>query len=192
MTWANFYLICFAVGFLLSAISFVAGGLRLHLHLHLPVIKISFTRLGVFVALTFIGLPFVVRTIQPVLEDFDPELEDAAASLGEYLAGEIDDDGHVGLDLYLDAYDAPEGAVHRQVYGPPAAPSARGAFGYLVYQAYLYEARYLIGYGGFIEAEPLRYAHAADTRILPDRPDYTGRRIRSYPAPSRHLNPFAI
>jgi membrane protein implicated in regulation of membrane protease activity len=36
MTWANFYLICFAVGFLLSAISFVAGGLRLHLHLHLP------------------------------------------------------------------------------------------------------------------------------------------------------------
>ena len=37
MTWADFYLICFAVGFLLSAISFVAGGLRLHLHLpHLP------------------------------------------------------------------------------------------------------------------------------------------------------------
>jgi membrane protein implicated in regulation of membrane protease activity len=37
MTWANFYLICFAVGFLLSAISFVAGGLRMHVHLpHLP------------------------------------------------------------------------------------------------------------------------------------------------------------
>ena len=37
MTWAHFYLICFAVGFLLSAISFVAGGLRLHLHLpHFP------------------------------------------------------------------------------------------------------------------------------------------------------------
>ncbi|MGC2248886.1 MAG: hypothetical protein WA609_19940 [Terriglobales bacterium] len=37
MTWADFYLICFAVGFLLSAISFVAGGLRLHVHLpHLP------------------------------------------------------------------------------------------------------------------------------------------------------------
>jgi len=37
MTWANFYLICFAVGFLLSAISFIAGGLRLHVHLpHLP------------------------------------------------------------------------------------------------------------------------------------------------------------
>jgi len=37
VTWADFYLICFAVGFLLSAISFVAGGLRLHLHLpHLP------------------------------------------------------------------------------------------------------------------------------------------------------------
>lgn len=45
-------------------------------------IKVAYTRLGVFVALTFIGLPFVVRTIQPVLEDFDPEVEEAAASLG--------------------------------------------------------------------------------------------------------------
>jgi sulfate transport system permease protein len=45
-------------------------------------IKIAYTQLGIFVALTFIGLPFIVRTVQPVLEDFDPELEDAAASLG--------------------------------------------------------------------------------------------------------------
>jgi sulfate/thiosulfate transport system permease protein len=45
-------------------------------------IKISYTSLGVFVALTFIGLPFVVRTVQPVLEDFDLEIEEAAASLG--------------------------------------------------------------------------------------------------------------
>lgn len=45
-------------------------------------IKVAFTPLGVFVALTFIGLPFVVRTVQPVLEDFDKELEEAAASLG--------------------------------------------------------------------------------------------------------------
>lgn len=45
-------------------------------------IKISFTQLGVFVALTFIGLPFIVRTVQPVLADFDPEIEEAAASLG--------------------------------------------------------------------------------------------------------------
>jgi len=37
MTWADFYLVCFAVGFLLSAISFIAGGLRWHLHLpHFP------------------------------------------------------------------------------------------------------------------------------------------------------------
>ena len=42
-------------------------------------IKIAFTPLGVFVALTFIGLPFVVRTVQPVLEDLQPELEEAAA-----------------------------------------------------------------------------------------------------------------
>jgi sulfate/thiosulfate transport system permease protein len=45
-------------------------------------IKIAFTPLGVLVALTFIGLPFVVRTVQPVLEDLEPELEEAAATLG--------------------------------------------------------------------------------------------------------------
>lgn len=45
-------------------------------------IHAAFTRLGVVVALTFIGLPFVVRTIQPVLEEIDVELEEAAASLG--------------------------------------------------------------------------------------------------------------
>ena len=45
-------------------------------------IKVAYTPLGVVVALTFIGLPFVVRTVQPVLEDFEPELEEAAASLG--------------------------------------------------------------------------------------------------------------
>jgi sulfate/thiosulfate transport system permease protein len=45
-------------------------------------IKVSYTRLGVFVALTFIGLPFIVRTVQPVLQDFDAEIEEAAASLG--------------------------------------------------------------------------------------------------------------
>ena len=44
--------------------------------------KVSFTPLGVFVALTFIGLPFVVRTLQPVLEDLHKELEEAAATLG--------------------------------------------------------------------------------------------------------------
>jgi sulfate/thiosulfate transport system permease protein len=45
-------------------------------------IKVAFTRLGVLVALIFIGLPFVVRTVQPVLEDLDPEREEAAATLG--------------------------------------------------------------------------------------------------------------
>jgi sulfate/thiosulfate transport system permease protein len=44
--------------------------------------KVSFTPLGVFVALTFIGLPFVVRTLQPVLEDLSREVEEAAATLG--------------------------------------------------------------------------------------------------------------
>jgi sulfate/thiosulfate transport system permease protein len=45
-------------------------------------IKIAYTPLGVVVALTFIGLPFIVRTVQPILEDFESELEEAAASLG--------------------------------------------------------------------------------------------------------------
>jgi len=45
-------------------------------------IKVAFTPLGVIVALTFIGLPFVVRAVQPVLADADAELEEAAASLG--------------------------------------------------------------------------------------------------------------
>jgi sulfate transport system permease protein len=45
-------------------------------------IKVAYTPLGVVVALTFVGLPFVVRTVQPVLRDLDPEIEEAAASLG--------------------------------------------------------------------------------------------------------------
>jgi len=44
--------------------------------------KISFTPIGVFIALLFIGLPFVVRTLQPVLEDVSKELEEASATLG--------------------------------------------------------------------------------------------------------------
>ncbi|MDP9082399.1 MAG: sulfate ABC transporter permease subunit CysT [Pseudomonadota bacterium] len=45
-------------------------------------VKVAFTPLGIVVALTFIGLPFVVRTLQPVLEDLDKEVEQAAATLG--------------------------------------------------------------------------------------------------------------
>jgi sulfate transport system permease protein len=45
-------------------------------------IQVAFTPLGVVVALTFIGLPFVVRTVQPVLAGLDPEVEEAASSLG--------------------------------------------------------------------------------------------------------------
>jgi len=45
-------------------------------------IRVTYTQLGVLVALMFVGLPFVVRTVQPVLEDLDLELEEAAASLG--------------------------------------------------------------------------------------------------------------
>lgn len=45
-------------------------------------IKVAYTPLGIVVALTFIGLPFVVRTVQPVLADLEAEVEEAAASLG--------------------------------------------------------------------------------------------------------------
>ncbi len=45
-------------------------------------VKVAFTPVGIFVAMIFIGIPFVVRTVQPVLQDLDPEIEEAAASLG--------------------------------------------------------------------------------------------------------------
>ena len=45
-------------------------------------VKVAFTRIGVTLALVFIGLPFVVRTLQPVIEDLDQEVEEAATSLG--------------------------------------------------------------------------------------------------------------
>ena len=51
-------------------------------HLEPRGIKVAFAPLGIVVALIFIGLPFVVRTVQPVLEDLDAEVEEAAASLG--------------------------------------------------------------------------------------------------------------
>jgi len=45
-------------------------------------VKVAFTQLGIIVALTFIGIPFVVRTVQPVLEELDADVEEAAALLG--------------------------------------------------------------------------------------------------------------
>ena len=45
-------------------------------------VKVAFTPLGIIVALIFIGLPFVVRTVEPVLQDLDAEIEEAAATLG--------------------------------------------------------------------------------------------------------------
>lgn len=51
-------------------------------HLQALGIKGAFTPLGITIALTFIGLPFVVRTLEPVLQDLDPQIEEAAASLG--------------------------------------------------------------------------------------------------------------
>lgn len=47
-------------------------------------IKVAFTPLGILIALIFIGLPFVVRTVQPILEDLETELEEASASLGAH------------------------------------------------------------------------------------------------------------
>ncbi len=51
-------------------------------HLEALGIQVAFTPLGIVLALTFIGLPFVVRTVQPVLEDIDADVEEAAATLG--------------------------------------------------------------------------------------------------------------
>jgi sulfate transport system permease protein len=60
----------------------------------------AYTRVGIVIALTFIGLPFVVRTVQPVLEDLDKELEEAAVSLG---AGRWQTFGRVLLPTILPA-----------------------------------------------------------------------------------------
>jgi sulfate transport system permease protein len=69
-------------------------------------IEAAYTPLGVTLALTFIGLPFVVRTLQPVLEDLDREIEEAAASLGR-------------------AGSRPSGACSCPPSGPPWSPAPR-------------------------------------------------------------------
>ncbi len=69
-----------AAGIILTSV--YAGNGWIGRHLEPLGIKIAFTPLGVVTALTFIGLPFVVRTVQPVLQDVEAELEEAAASLG--------------------------------------------------------------------------------------------------------------
>lgn len=67
-------------GIALTAIYARNGWLRQYLE---PLgLKIAFTPIGIMIALIFIGLPFVVRTVQPVLEDLDKEIEEASASLG--------------------------------------------------------------------------------------------------------------
>jgi sulfate/thiosulfate transport system permease protein len=67
-------------GISLAAIYSSSGWLGRYLY---PLgIKSAYSPLGIVIALTFIGLPFVVRTVQPVLEDLDKEMEEAAASLG--------------------------------------------------------------------------------------------------------------
>lgn len=68
-------------------------------------IKLAFTPTGVFIALLFIGLPFVVRTVQPVLADLEPEVEEAAALLG-----------------------ASRGRTLRRVVLPALAPAAAAGF----------------------------------------------------------------
>jgi sulfate transport system permease protein len=63
-------------------------------------IKVAFTPLGIVLALVFVGLPFVVRTVQPVLHDLEPEIEEAAASLG---AGRLATIGRVLLPVLAPA-----------------------------------------------------------------------------------------
>ena len=63
-------------------------------------VKVAYTPLGIIVALTFVGLPFVVRTVQPVLRDLDVQIEGAAASLG---AGRLQTFGRVILPEILPA-----------------------------------------------------------------------------------------
>ena len=63
-------------------------------------IKVAYSPIGVFVAMTFIGLPFVVRTVQPILEDLAKELEEASATLG---ANRLQTFRHVILPVLMPA-----------------------------------------------------------------------------------------
>ena len=67
-------------GIALTAVFAETGWIGQYLEPH--GIKVAFTPLGVIIALTFVGLPFVVRTVEPVLLDLDPQIEEAAATLG--------------------------------------------------------------------------------------------------------------
>jgi sulfate/thiosulfate transport system permease protein len=67
-------------GITLATVYSANGWIGRHLEPH--GIKVAFTPLGIIVAMTFIGLPFVVRTVQPVIEELDTELEEASACLG--------------------------------------------------------------------------------------------------------------
>jgi sulfate transport system permease protein len=70
-----------AVGGLVYASLYVKTG-WLGRHLVPLGLDVAYTRLGIVLVLIFVGLPFVVRTVQPVLEEFDPEAEEASSSLG--------------------------------------------------------------------------------------------------------------
>lgn len=63
-------------------------------------IEVAYTPLGIIIAMIFTSLPFIVRTVQPVLEELDPEFEDAAACLG---AGDLDTMRRVILPLLMPA-----------------------------------------------------------------------------------------
>ena len=52
-------------------------------------IKVAYTPLGIWVALVFVGLPFVVRTVQPVIDEIEREIEEASATLGAYRAAHL-------------------------------------------------------------------------------------------------------
>jgi sulfate/thiosulfate transport system permease protein len=71
-----------AIGSWFPATGWAAGHLYTPENRELGGIKIAYAPLGITIALVFIGLPFVVRTVQPVLESLGPEMEEAAASLG--------------------------------------------------------------------------------------------------------------
>jgi sulfate/thiosulfate transport system permease protein len=66
----------------ISLTAIYAGNGWIGQHLEPRGVKIAFAPAGIVIALIFVGLPFVVRTVQPVLEDLDREIEEAAASLG--------------------------------------------------------------------------------------------------------------
>ena len=120
--------------------------------------KVSYTPLGVLVAMTFIGLPFVVRTIQPVLEDWHHEQEEAAAMLG---ASRWQTFSHVIFPALVPALLTGFALALARALAPQAHGTQRDGYGAHGQPNGIPPLRHANAGGGFLEAVVVpHHAHA--------------------------------